>query len=66
MNAEALAQAAGLGRAWAGHRADVEEAVAVAAKLRTAFTRPAAPGAEPMPAYALKPAAPATAPDPGR
>jgi hypothetical protein len=52
MDAEALALAAGLQRAWADHRADVEEAVAAAARLRTAFARPGDPTAEPMPAYA--------------
>jgi hypothetical protein len=61
MDAEALALAAGLQRAWADHRADVEEAVAAAAKLRTAFARPADPAAEPAPPYALKPAAAAAA-----
>jgi hypothetical protein len=49
--AEALARAAGLDRAWADHRAGVEEAIAGAAKIRSAFTRPAAPEAEPMPPY---------------
>ncbi len=53
MNAEALALAAGLARAWADHRADVVEAVEAAQRLRTAFARPAAPEAEPLPAYAL-------------
>lgn len=57
MNAEALALAAGLDRAWADHRADVEEAIAAAATLRKAFARPADPAAEPIPAYALRPAA---------
>ena len=56
MNVEALALAAGLQRAWADHRADVEEAAAAAAKLRTAFARPAEPAAEPTPPYALAPA----------
>lgn len=51
MDNEAFARAAGLDRAWADHRADVEEAIANAAKLRTAFTRPKAPEAEPMPPY---------------
>lgn len=63
-DAEALARAVGLGRAWAEHRADVEEAIAAAARLRTAFARPADPAAEPIPAYALNPAAAAT--EPGR
>jgi hypothetical protein len=47
-NAAALAEAAGLQRAWADHRADVEEAIAVAARLRTGFARPAD---EPLPAH---------------
>lgn len=46
-----LAEAAGLQRAWADHRADVEEAIAAAARLRTGFLRPADPAAEPVPAY---------------
>ncbi|RAI58396.1 hypothetical protein [Roseicella frigidaeris] len=45
-----LAEAAGLRRAWAEHRADVEQAIAAAARLRTAFARPADPAAEPLPA----------------
>ena len=48
----ALAEAAGLQRAWQDHRADVEEAAALAARFRGAFTRPMDPAAEPMPAYA--------------
>lgn len=51
MDNERLARAAGLDRAWADHRADVEEAIAAAAKLRTAFARPSAPEAEPIPPY---------------
>jgi hypothetical protein len=43
--------AAGLQRAWADHRADVEEAIAAAARLRTGFTRPGDPAAEPLPAH---------------
>jgi hypothetical protein len=50
--AEALARAAGLDRAWAGHRAEVEEAVSGLAALRAAFSRPADPAAEPAPPYA--------------
>ncbi len=50
-DAEALARAAGLERAWAEHREDVIEAVAGARKLRGSFARPADPAAEPMPAY---------------
>jgi hypothetical protein len=57
MDEEALARAAGLQRAWAEHRADVQEAIAAAAALRAAFTRPADPAAEPAPPYALRPAA---------
>jgi hypothetical protein len=57
MDAESLAHAAGLQRAWADHRADVEEAMQAAARLRTAFARPASPAAEPTPAYVLLPAA---------
>lgn len=52
----ALAQAAGAQRAWADHRADVEEAIAAAARLRTGFTRPADPAAEPLPAHRAPPA----------
>jgi hypothetical protein len=48
----ALAKAAGLDRAWQDHRADVEEAIALAARVRGAFTRPVDPAAEPAPAYA--------------
>jgi hypothetical protein len=47
-----LANAAGLGRAWQDHQADVEEAIALAARIRGAFTRPVDPAAEPTPAYA--------------
>jgi hypothetical protein len=53
-----LAEAAGLQRAWADHRADVEQAIAVAARLRAGFARPAEPAAEPTPAY--------HAPEPGK
>ena len=49
--AETLAKAAGLDRAWQDHRADVEEAVALAARFRDAFTCPASPAAEPTPPY---------------
>src|SRR4051812_25107954 len=45
--AQALAQAAGLDRAWAEHRADVEEAVAGLARLRAGLARPRDPAAEP-------------------
>ncbi len=55
--AETLAKAAGLHRAWAEHRAEVEEAVAGLSALRTAFTRPADPAAEPAPPYTVPPAA---------
>ena len=48
---EALAVAAGLARAWAEHRADVEEAAAAAARLRAGFARPADPADEPSPPY---------------
>lgn len=47
----ALAEAAGLQRAWADHRADVEEAILAAARLRQAFARPGNPASEPMPAH---------------
>ncbi|MDO9711386.1 hypothetical protein [Paracraurococcus lichenis] len=47
----ALAEAAGLRRAWAEHRADVEAAIAAAARLRSGFARPADPAAEPLPAH---------------
>lgn len=49
---EALALAAGLARAWADHRADVEEAIAAAHRMRANLARPTVPEAEPMPAYA--------------
>ncbi len=55
--AQALAEAAGLRRAWAEHRAEVEEAVAGLAALRAAFSRPADPAAEPVPPYAAPAAA---------
>lgn len=51
MNHDVLASAAGLQRAWADHRADVEEAIAAARKMRDSFARPTDPAAEPMPAY---------------
>jgi hypothetical protein len=51
--AEALAEAAGLRRAWVDHRGDVEEAIAGVAALRTAFSRPTDPAAEPTPPYAM-------------
>ncbi len=54
---EALAKAAGLHYAWAEHRAEVEEAASGLAALRTAFSRPADPAAEPAPPYAVPPAA---------
>lgn len=50
---EALAKARGLDRAWRDHPADVREAVAQAARIGAAFTRPADPAAEPMPAQAV-------------
>lgn len=56
--AEALAEAAGLHRAWAEHRAEVEEAIVGLAALRAAFSRPTDPAAEPAPPYAVPPAAP--------
>ncbi|WP_043362588.1 hypothetical protein [Belnapia sp. F-4-1] len=46
-----LAEAAGLDRAWQDHRADVEEAIALAARFRDAFTRPTSSAAEPTPPY---------------
>lgn len=58
MSQEAIAIAAGLQRAWDDHRADVEAAILAAARLRTAFQRPAAPEAEPIPAYAAPPRTP--------
>jgi len=45
------AKAAGLEKAWAEHRADVEEAIAGAARIRGGFQRPTAPAAEPTPPY---------------
>lgn len=50
-DAEALARAAGLDRAWRDHQADVEEAIASVAKLRAGFPRPKDAAAEPTPAY---------------
>jgi hypothetical protein len=50
-----LAEAAGLQRAWADHRADVEQAIDAAAKLRTGFARPADAAAEPLPAHRAPP-----------
>lgn len=50
---EALARAAGLGDAWRGREAEIAEAIAQAARLRTAFPRPADERAEPMPAFAV-------------
>ncbi|MDN3566889.1 hypothetical protein ACFQY5_26510 [Paeniroseomonas aquatica] len=47
-----LAKAAGIDRALRDHPEDVAEAVALAARFRGAFTRPADPAAEPLPAYA--------------
>lgn len=49
--AESLARAAGLTKAWAEHRAAVLEAIAAARKFRDGFVRPADPAAEPMPSY---------------
>lgn len=49
--AETLAKAAGLDRAWQDHRADVEEAIALAARFRNAFARPSSLAAEPTPPY---------------
>jgi len=45
------AKPAGLDKAWAEHRADVEEAIANAARIRGGFKRPTSPAAEPTPAY---------------
>lgn len=61
MSNETLALAAGLARAWADHRADVEEAIAAAARMQTGFSRPSAPEAEPLPAYVAP-----VPPEPGR
>ena len=58
----ALAKAAGLDRAWQDHRADVEEAITLAARFRDAFIRPADHTAEPMPSYAAPWAAPRATP----
>jgi hypothetical protein len=52
-NAEALARTAGLERAWAEHRADVEAAITNAATLRAGFARPQDVTTEPMPAYCV-------------
>ncbi|MDB5314841.1 MAG: hypothetical protein JWO26_1161 [Rhodospirillales bacterium] len=48
----AFAKAHGLEVAWRDHPADVKEAIASAAKLARAFTRPEA-AAEPIPPYAV-------------
>lgn len=58
---------AGQIRAWADHRGDVEAAIANAATLRAAFTRPTGPAAEPTPAWrapAPRDPSPATRPAP--
>jgi hypothetical protein len=47
-----LAAAAGVQRAWADYPADVAEAIAIAARLRSGFSRPTSPAVEPTPAYA--------------
>jgi hypothetical protein len=57
-----LAIAAGVQRAWAEYPADVTEAIAIAARLRSGFSRPASPAVEPTPAYAAPGTAPGTAP----
>lgn len=51
--AEVLARAAGLDKAWAEHRADVLEAIASARRLQVAFQRPGDPAVEPIPPYAV-------------
>jgi hypothetical protein len=61
-DAEALARAAGLDRAWAERREEVLDAIAAARRMRAGFTRPADPAAEPAPACA----APAARPEPRR
>jgi len=48
---EAQAHDAGLHRACAEHRADVEEAAAAATAMRAGFTRPTDPAEEPLPAW---------------
>ncbi len=53
--AEALARAAGLDKAWTDHRAEVEEAIAKARAWRASFTRPADPAIEPNPAFRVTP-----------
>jgi hypothetical protein len=50
-NAETLAKAAGLDRAWRDHQADVEAAIASVAKLRAGFPRTTDATREPSPAY---------------
>jgi hypothetical protein len=47
-----LAAAAGVQRAWAEYPADVTEAIAVATRLRSGFSRPASHADEPTPPYA--------------
>lgn len=49
---EALAEAAGLGLAWARHRDDVREAIRGMGAIRAGFVRPTDPAAEPSPPYA--------------
>lgn len=51
-DAEVLARAAGLQRAWQDHRKDVADAIASVQKLRAGFAAPRDPAAEPMPPYA--------------
>jgi hypothetical protein len=61
-DAEALARAAGLDRAWAERREEVLDAIAAARRMGAGFARPGDPAAEPVPAYA----APAARPEPRR
>jgi hypothetical protein len=48
---EALARAAGLSRAWAQNPAEIEQAVARAARMRAELNPPSDPAAEPAPAF---------------
>ena len=52
--AEILANAAGLQKAWANHRADVLDALATLAAHQRNLPRASDPAVEPVPAYRLE------------